>query len=417
MVKIFVGINGKELTSAIKDASMMHKPARVWIREGWAYMETQTPDMSLIRTQRKIVFIPEVVAPVCLIGPADFDEFVKKPRTQPLGFVSGWGAQFMQCDSNDLGPAPNTMCKFPYIDGEGREHRFCSMGPTPSASNPVCRDFFEWSARNNIKVSQHLGDTVMIRLWDDRRQYSRNKVTTVKCYSDKPGSRGWCGTCYPNNERPGTEGYCDVYDSTTISEDRREFSLPTSDRNWGWCADWCKPNKKQTGSQYLQETEMDLLNDRQCDILGYTINANVSYELCAGKKQVFPKVQVFNRLENRQRPGNFRYEPDGFETDFKGTEGKFDFYLGGQDSCQGDSGGPLIVYLPYRGKLRAFTIGVVSRGAGCANFNQPGVFSKVSAHLDWIYSKAGHGKCSSGRKHHRADVRPLNSQLRTNATI
>ena len=52
----------------------------------------------------------------------------------------------------------------------------------------------------------------------------------------------------------------------------------------------------------------------------------------------------------------------------------------------GDSGGPL--YRWYEDKSheqkRAHIIGVVSRGTGCANFNLPGIFSRVSKHLDWI---------------------------------
>ena len=89
---------------------------------------------------------------------------------------------------------------------------------------------------------------------------------------------------------------------------------------------------------------------------------------------------------------------------YKAMQCSHDFKLGHQEIkikhlfVAGDSGGPLIVYLPYKGELRAFTIGVVSRGSGCANFNQPGVFSKVSAHLDWIYSKAGGGKCPTKRR-------------------
>merc|ERR1712126_520691 len=187
-----------------------------------------------------------------------------------------------------------------------------------------------------------------------------------------------------------------------MGEDKREYSLPTADSNWGWCADWCKPSGTPTGANILKETEMHILSDRECDEFGYSINSNVSLEVCAAKKKPFPKIQILNRLESRRRPGNYRYQPDGYRTDYKGTDGKFDFYLGGQDSCQGDSGGPLVVYLPYKDQLRAFTIGVVSRGAGCANFNQPGIFSKVSAHLDWIYSKAGNGKCGDSSSKRRS---------------
>lgn len=43
--------------------------------------------------------------------------------------------------------------------------------------------------------------------------------------------------------------------------------------------------------------------------------------------------------------------------------------------CYGDSGGPLVA----NGKL----IGIVSRGKPCAQ-GVPDVFTRISAHVDWI---------------------------------
>ena len=39
--------------------------------------------------------------------------FHQKPLLQ--AYVAGWGADNSQCDSNDFGPSPHTMCKFPFV--------------------------------------------------------------------------------------------------------------------------------------------------------------------------------------------------------------------------------------------------------------------------------------------------------------
>lgn len=50
--------------------------------------------------------------------------------------------------------------------------------------------------------------------------------------------------------------------------------------------------------------------------------------------------------------------------------------------CLGDSGGPL-VYRP-RGSNQWYIVGITSYGNGCARYNYPGVYTKVSAYLPWI---------------------------------
>jgi len=55
--------------------------------------------------------------------------------------------------------------------------------------------------------------------------------------------------------------------------------------------------------------------------------------------------------------------------------------LGGKDTCQGDSGGPL---MQPTTPTEYVQIGIVSFGYKCAEPGFPGVYTRVTSHMDWI---------------------------------
>merc|ERR1719273_163287 len=62
---------------------------------------------------------------------------------------------------------------------------------------------------------------------------------------------------------------------------------------------------------------------------------------------------------------------------------QFCAYTKGEDTCHGDSGSPLLIDVDVSTTSHQYVIaGITSFGRGCGT--GPGVYTKVSAHKDWI---------------------------------
>lgn len=73
--------------------------------------------------------------------------------------------------------------------------------------------------------------------------------------------------------------------------------------------------------------------------------------------------------------------------DAEGNEICAGLLQGGKDACQGDSGGPFLCRNP-NSPDQWYLAGIVSHGEGCARPNEPGVYTRISLYMDWIYDHA-----------------------------
>nr|XP_022919420.1 serine protease nudel-like [Onthophagus taurus] len=73
-----------------------------------------------------------------------------------------------------------------------------------------------------------------------------------------------------------------------------------------------------------------------------------------------------------------------YPDDESGQEICAGFVEGGKDACQGDSGGPFMCRNP-NSPDQWYLAGIVSHGDGCARPNEPGVYTRVSLYIDWIF--------------------------------
>jgi len=321
-----------------------------------------TNDLALLKLDRDAKFKINYLQSICLPLKDDMSDVVLDGR-QIKAYTAGWGRLFSSCTTNDDGPVKHLKCKSPFRYKE-KLYTKCSMRSSPSRQIEECKEF--------RKIHKSLypakpGDSIVIM----------SKKENITCHAYDKGKNGWCQAVDTKDE--------DTHD------------------NWGWCEEWCKyeegtkEHANAVLASKLQETRLDVLSREDCKLL---INEQkkyrviLKYEMCAGKKRKFKDLKM--------------YEKDGDKFKLKSTVKnylgldehepyKLDYFVSGTDSCSGDSGGPL-----YYWKDEVPTmLGIVSRGwgsggsSGCAEFNYPGVYTRVAKYLEWIHNNTEDGNCKA----------------------
>merc|ERR1719309_1376875 len=347
-VKVYLGVNKKQVDYLNRDL----KGKRIFeygFEYGLVYpkymISEVTQDIGLYKLDRDVEFRRGILEPICL--PTTFDKSdIATIRRENMVYVAGWGRLWGgKCITTELGPQRQIKCNFGY---NGKYS--CSTTRTPSAKDKDCKAI--WKADKN-KYPKVPGDVISIYLPNE----GKNK------------------TCYA---RSGKSGWCNAGDDSVEESEK-----------WGFCQDHCKykgGTKKQEENILagkLQETKLHILPMAHCKSLITKRNYNFfgKFEFCAGRKKRF----------------TYKFKEKNFLGLNKNRKYPYDYYVSSTDTCSGDSGGG--VYQWRKGIPTL--IGIVSRGwgskddNGCAEFNFPGVYTRVMRYLEWIYTNTKSGYCNA----------------------
>ncbi|XP_023346590.1 uncharacterized protein LOC111715491 [Eurytemora carolleeae] len=414
-----------------EDVGLLYKPDMMWIHPDLDTSQEfqMSPDILLIRLEKAVASFTDSVRPVCLATP-DFIDFppctdasvdrvarglekgaIRGKMLGGCGLVAGWGARFdSTLDAEICVTAPSR--EFPgrskkcvgSWNVQGRKVMECSLSaPLPTDFDTACQEFMQESnfrnAVNDPSSPWPYGDF--------------NKIASsgsVKIIEIKRGSN--------------KTYICSTTDIEAVERAYKAENPSPESKFPGWCATdtnsfgkilemgLCEENclSEDTGINFAT---VNLLTVDECEYLFKNVdNSRLDFkpelELCGGKKTLLPPVQnEFIRIRKGKeeqdldnqllkkigdkdskliKPSKNKFLYQGPKRDLAGLEEDYPYnwYLGGRDTCQGDSGGPIVRNVPANGRVRATQLGVVSRGAGCASFNAPGVYTRVVSIYDWL---------------------------------
>jgi len=136
------------------------------------------------------------------------------------------------------------------------------------------------------------------------------------------------------------------YEPVTFQPNIIPVCIPEDDANLvgktAWVTGWGRLYEDGPLPAVLQEVDLPIINNTECEAM---------YEK-AGFREHIPHIFICAGYRE-----------------------------GGKDSCEGDSGGPMSV---RRDDDRFMLSGIISWGIGCAEKNQPGVYTRISEFKDWI---------------------------------
>lgn len=132
-------------------------------------------------------------------------------------------------------------------------------------------------------------------------------------------------------------------------------------------------NKDMVGFACIPDTKQRIEDGTRCYTVGWGKEKNAHLHGSDVLLEALVPIVSRNRCQK------------AFEYKITKTQICAGFKKGGKDSCAGDSGGPLMCPQMVEGVKRWNLAGVTSYGEGCGQKGKYGIYTDVSAYLDWIH--------------------------------